>query len=160
MTLLSGHQLEFHDAQLGCITGLQRCNVVMTTTRMTDRPWLERWPVSLHLAHTKRVSAAALPCSGQPACSGIGTLALLAMTATAVSKSVQTDHVNVIAHCATNLVQSSLHVLSLHYSGLYLYSPVQSRASQEMHQNENRIIIAAEPGRHVQPMAKSKEDGT
>ena len=82
-----------------------------TADRLRNRPRLESWPVSLHLAHTKRVSVAALPgpCSGQAA--RAGTLARLVMNATAVSKSVQADHI--IAYCAINLVQSGLHTLSL-----------------------------------------------
>ncbi len=64
------------------------------------------WPVSLHLAYTKRVSVTAqdLPCSGTAA--RACTLARLAMNATAVSKSVQTDQV--IAYRVTYLVRSLL----------------------------------------------------
>ncbi len=64
------------------------------------------WFPMLHLAQTKRVSVTAQdrPCPGTAA--RAGTLALLAMNATAVSNSVQTDHV--IAYSATNLVQSLL----------------------------------------------------
>ncbi len=72
--------------------GLEAAMWRRTAARLRNRPRLESWPVSLHLAHTKRVSVrvAARPCSesGQA-----GTLALLAMSATAVSKRVQTDHV-------------------------------------------------------------------
>ncbi len=65
-----------------------------TAARLRNRPQLESWPVSLHVAHTKRVSlsvrvAAWLSSESGPA----GTLAQLAMSATAVSKRVQTDHV-------------------------------------------------------------------
>ncbi len=60
--------------------------------RPTEKqPLLETrsWPVSLHLAHTKRVSVTGNTCAGLPP----GTLARLAMIAKAVSKSVERDHV-------------------------------------------------------------------
>ncbi len=66
-----------------------------------NRPLLESWPVLLHLAQIKSVSVLmkTLPCSESwPA----GKLAWLAMSATDVSKGVQTDHV--IAYHATNFV--------------------------------------------------------
>ncbi len=97
--------LNFPNAQRRCRTGLQSSNVEADRRQTENRPLLESWSVSLHLpvAHTKRVSVAApdWPCSGTAAWAG--TLARLAMNATAVSKSVQTDHV--IAYCATNLVR-------------------------------------------------------
>jgi hypothetical protein len=109
--------------------------------RLRNRSRQESWPVSLHLAHTKRISArmAAQPCSK----SGLAeTLARLAMNATAVSKRVQTDHV--IAYCVINSVQTGLHALSLQYTSLYTCRPVQCRASPEMHQKEIKSMIAAE----------------
>ncbi len=86
------------------------------------------WQVSLHLARTKRVSVAApdLSCSGTAASAA---LAQLAMNATAVSKSVQSDQV--IAYCATNLVVS-------------WYKPAPSRASPWLRQKEIKSIIASE----------------
>ena len=71
-----------------------------TAAQLRNRPLLDSWPVSVHLAHTKRV--ALHPSSGAAGPVG-GTLARLAMIATVISKSVETDHV--IAYI-TNLEQS------------------------------------------------------
>ena len=79
--------------------GLEAAMCRRTAAQLRNRPRLESWPVSLHLAHTKRVTRLPSPCTG-PA---TGTLARLAMIATVVSKSVETDHV--IAYCANFGVQ-------------------------------------------------------
>ncbi len=69
--------------------GLKAAMWRWTAAQLRNRPWLEILPVSLHLAHTKRVKShweylhRPVP----------GTLARLAMIATAVSKSVKRDHV-------------------------------------------------------------------
>ena len=78
-----------------------------TAARLRNRPLLARdsWPVSVHLAHTKRVARHPSPGAAGPVG---GTLARLAMIATAISKSVETDHV--IAY-VTNLEQYGLHAL-------------------------------------------------
>ena len=79
-----------------------------TATRLRNRPQLDSWPVSVHLAHTKRV--ARHPSPGAAGLVG-GTLARLAMIATAISKSVETDHVSDVIAYVTNLEQYGLHVL-------------------------------------------------
>ena len=61
--------------------------------RLRNRHRLDSWPVSVHLAHTKRVAGHPSPgAAGQAA----GTLTQLAMIATAISKSlrVETDHIS------------------------------------------------------------------
>ena len=77
---------------------------LLTAARLRNRPRLDRWPVSVHLAHTKRVARHPSPGAAGPA---VGTLTRLAMIA-AISKSVETDHV--IAY-VTNLEQYCLHAL-------------------------------------------------
>ena len=79
--------------------GLEAAMCRRTAARLRNRPRLDSWPVSLHLAHTKRVTRLPSPCTG-PA---TGTLARLAMIATVVSKSVETDHV--IAYRANLWIQ-------------------------------------------------------
>jgi hypothetical protein len=82
--------LNFPDTHVGCGTGPQSCDVAMDR-----RPTEEQAPAG-ELAgftalgtHEVSVRVAARPCSESgPA----GTLARLAMSATAVSKRVQTDH--------------------------------------------------------------------
>ena len=76
--------------------GLKAAMWRWTAARLRNRPRLESWPVSLHLAHTKRVSLSVRVAARPSSESGpAGTLARLAimMSATAVSKRVQTDHV-------------------------------------------------------------------
>jgi hypothetical protein len=79
-----------------------------TAARLRNRPRLESWPVSVHLAHTKRVARNPSPGAAGPAA---GTLTQLAMITTAISKSVETDHV--IAYRATDLGEYGLHALTL-----------------------------------------------
>ena len=88
--------------------GLEAAMWRRTAARLRNRPRLESWPVSVtvHLAHTKRV--ARHPASPGAAGPAAGTLARLAMIATAISKSVETDHVIVYV---TNLQQYGLHAL-------------------------------------------------
>jgi hypothetical protein len=82
-----------------------------TAARLRNRPRLESCPVSLHLAHTKRGTRT--PSPGALADSPeVGTVARLAMIATAISKRVEIDHV--IAYRATDLVYLGLHVLTLY----------------------------------------------
>ena len=76
-----------------------------TAARLRNMPLLDSWPVSVHLAHTKRVAQHLRPGSAGPAA---GTLARLAMIATAISKRVETDHVILYV---TNLEQYGLHAL-------------------------------------------------
>ena len=61
-----------------------------TAARLRNRPRPDSWPVSVHLAHTKRVARHPSPGAAGPV---VSTLAQLAMIATVISKSVETDHV-------------------------------------------------------------------
>ena len=79
-----------------------------TAARLRNRPRLESWPVSVHLAHTKRVDRHPSPGAAGPAA---GTLTRLAMIATAISKSVETDHI--IAYRATDFAEYGSHALAL-----------------------------------------------
>ena len=85
--------------------GLEAAMWRRTAARLRNRPRLDSWPVSVHLAHTKRVDRHLIPGAAGPAA---GTLARLAMIASAISKRVKTDHV--IAY-VTNLEQYGLHAL-------------------------------------------------
>ena len=85
--------------------GLEAAMWRRTAARLRNRPQLDSWPVSVHLAHTKLVARHPSPGAAGPVG---GTLARLAMIATAISKSVETDHV--IAY-VTNLEQYGLHAL-------------------------------------------------
>ena len=85
--------------------GLEAAMWRRTAARLRNRPRLDSWPVSVHLAHTKRVARHPSPGAAGPVG---GTLARLAMIATAISKSVEMDHV--IAY-VTNLEQYGLHAL-------------------------------------------------
>jgi hypothetical protein len=78
--------------------GLEAAMWRRTAARLRNRPRLESWPVSVHLAHTKRVNRHPSPDAAGPA---PGTLTRLAMITTATSKSVETDQV--IAYRATDL---------------------------------------------------------
>ena len=104
-------KLNFPDAQLRCRAGLRSSNVAGFT--------------ALGTLKSVSVTAQDLPCSATAA--QAGTLARLAMNATAVSKSVQTDHIIFI---------------SCHQLGTE--STTQCRASQWRHQNEIKSIIAKE----------------
>ena len=95
-----------------------------TAARLRNRPQLESWLVSVHLAHTKRVTRHPSPGAAGPAA---GTLTRLAMITTATSKSVETDHV--IAYRATELGEDGLHSVTLNKTGLYAYNPAPCRAS-------------------------------
>ena len=88
--------------------GLEAAMWRRTAVRRRNRPRLESWPVSVHLAHTKRVDRHPSPGAAGPAA---GTLTRLAMIATAISKSVEADHV--IAYRATDFGQHGLHELIL-----------------------------------------------
>ncbi len=88
--------------------GLEAVMCRQTAARLRNRPRLESWPVSVHLAHTKRVNQHPSPGAAGPA---PGTLTRLAMITTATSKSVETDHV--IAYRATDLGKYDLHSLTL-----------------------------------------------
>ena len=77
-----------------------------TAARLRNRPRLESWPVSVHLAHTKRVARHLSPVAAGPAA---GTLIRLAMITTAISKSVESDPDHVIAYRATDLGENDLH---------------------------------------------------
>ena len=81
-----------------------------TAARLRNRPRLARdsWPVSVHLAHTKQVARHPSPGAAGPVG---GTLARLAMISTAISKSVETDHVSDVIAYVTNLEQYGLHAL-------------------------------------------------
>ena len=78
-----------------------------TAARLRNRPRLDSRPVSVHLAQTKRVTRHPSPGAAGPAA---GTLARLAMIATAISKRVETDHVIAYIY-VTNLEQYGLHAL-------------------------------------------------
>ena len=81
---------------------------LMSDVGRGNRPRLDSWQVSVHLAHTKRVARHPSPGAAGPAA---GSLAQLAMIATAISKSVEADHV--IAYRATDFGQHGLHELTL-----------------------------------------------
>ena len=109
--------------------GLEAAMWRRTAARLRNRPRLESCPVSVHLAHTKRVAWHPSPGAAGPTA---GTLTRLAMIATAISKSVETDHV--IAQIATIRFARAAG-LTLNYTGLYTYS----RAG--MHQKEIKTFL-------------------
>ena len=80
----------------------------LTAAQLRNRPRLDRWPVSVHLAHTKRVALHPSPGAAGPAA---GTVTRLAMIDTVIRKSVETDHV--IAYSATDFGEDGLHALTL-----------------------------------------------
>ncbi len=88
--------------------GLEAAMWRRTAARLRNRARLESWPVSVHLAHTKRVNWHPSPGAAGPA---PGTLTRLAMITTATRKSVETDHV--IAYRATDLGKYDLHSMTL-----------------------------------------------
>jgi hypothetical protein len=109
------------------------------------------WPVSLHLAHTKRVSVTApdRPCSSTAA--RVGTLARLAMNATGVSKSVQTDHI--IAYSATNLVLTCA-VPWLHQKEI---KSIEARSVQQMAKSNKAAIQNPKPKGALAVASASKQ---
>ena len=83
--------LDFPEAQFGCTALLGSSNLEQDSSPTENRHRLDSWPVSVHLAHTKRVAGHQSPGAAGPAA---GTLTRLAMIATAISKRVETDHMS------------------------------------------------------------------
>ncbi len=95
--------LDFQEAQIGCEARLGSCQVVPDHSLTEKQAPAGELAGFSALGTRKACCLASSPCTGPAA----WTLARLAMIATVVSKSVETDHV--IAYCANGLVQLGLH---------------------------------------------------